>query len=112
MQLWSPNAFNTFTENCGTYTNMLRASQIETTDKVVLTLEMSGETALERFLGCFVISVMPTEGLQEALLSLGDIYKFHSDSARYRPLPQPTISRRAIGKVVRKSERPQLVITE
>lgn len=73
--------------------------------------EGEGGEALLRLLGCVIVTMMPEEGLEEALTSLKDIFEFHVESAHYESLPTVT-SRRGIGNVVNTSMRPDLVISE
>lgn len=68
-----------------------------------------GEDALKRWLGCVILSLMPEEGLEEALLSLKDILEFRSYT---KPHTKPRISHHTTGKVVSKSQRPDLVVSE
>ncbi len=69
---------------------------------------MRGETALERFLGCVMIGVMPDQGLEEALYSLWDMLEFYSQEPLHRaPLKPETIN----ATVVDRKKRPDLVIT-
>lgn len=82
----------------------------ETTHEVTFTLEMYGETALERFLGCLMIGMMPDEGLEETLYSLRDMLEFYS----HLPLllhGAPAKSETINATVVDRKKRPDLVIT-
>lgn len=66
---------------------------------------------IKRFLGHILISQMPPEGIDEALVSLREILEYHRGNAFYK-LSEPEIIRRGTGKVTEASERPDLVISE
>jgi len=93
----------------GSYTYVFGAAESETAYEVTIALEMSGETAAERFLGCFMIGMMPDQGLEEALYSLRDMLKFYNEEslghvARLKP-------ERISGTVIGRKKRPDLVIS-
>lgn len=73
--------------------------------------ESLGENAVKRAMGCVIMFAMPEEGVEEAISTLRDIYQF-STEATALALPAPTRRQRLPGKVVAKSERPALVISE
>ncbi len=69
-------------------------------------------TAVNKREQCYVlISLMPTEGIDETLTSLIEILEYHRESAQYS-LPEPEIVPRGIGEVVSIVERPPLVISD
>jgi hypothetical protein len=71
-----------------------------------------GESALRRLVGCAILSALPDEGIDEALRTLRDIYEFRLiDSMRSirRLAPASSTIRSA---VVRRVERPNMVIPE
>lgn len=81
-----------------------------TTYEATITLEMYGESALERFLGCVMIGMMPDQGLEEALYSLRDMLEFYSQEPLHLPSARPkTETLNAI--VEDRKKRPDLVIT-
>jgi hypothetical protein len=82
----------------------------ETTYEVTFALEMYGETALERFLGCAMIGMMPAEGLEEALYSLRDMLEFYRQVPLHLYGAQPK-SETINATVVERKKRPDLVIT-
>jgi hypothetical protein len=67
--------------------------------------------SVKRLLGYAMIFFMPEEGVDEALTSLRDILEFSYESPRGM-LPPPAVMRRHVGKIVRTSQRPDLVISE
>lgn len=69
------------------------------------------EDILKRLIGCAMIAIMPEEGVEEALLSLRDIWDFRTQTS-YQMLPGPLQTQRSTGRVVRTSQRPELVIPE
>ena len=74
-------------------------------------IQDEGQDSLKRLLGCLLISYMPSGSIDEALTNLKEIWAYHIERARYR-LPEPEVSRRGTGKIVKLSERPDLVISE
>ena len=69
-----------------------------------------GENATKRWIGCAMMCRMPDEGVDEALVSLRDIWEFHETT--HRMLPRPVETRRYVGRIVGTSQRPDLVISE
>jgi hypothetical protein len=94
--------------NYGSYIHVYGAT--ETTYEVTFTLEMYGETALERFLGCVMIGMMPDQGLEEALYSLRDMLEFYRQKPVHLYGAQPK-SETINATVVEWKKRPDLVIT-
>lgn len=74
-------------------------------------IQDEGQDSLKRLLGCLLISYMPSEGIDEALMNLKEIWAYYIERAQYR-LPEPEVSHRGTGKIVGISERPDLVISE
>ena len=70
-----------------------------------------GDDVIKRLFGCAVLFAMPEEGVNEALTSLKDIAVFHYETARGM-LPPPPITHRHTGRIVGRSERPDLFISE
>jgi predicted RNase H-like HicB family nuclease len=58
-----------------------------------------------------LVSIIPAEGIDEALTSLKEILEYHLENVRYK-LPEPEIAHRGTGKISEISERPDLVISE
>lgn len=106
---WSLAPYNSLaTINCGSHTYIYGSGESETTYEVALTLEMEGETALQRFLGCILIAVIPDEGLEEALLSLREMWEFYTREPSARPM---RLAPKAIDATIGdKKKRPNLVI--
>ena len=73
--------------------------------------ESGGEEAIKRLLGCVLVSIIPAEGIDEALTSLKEILEYHLENVRYK-LPEPEITHRGTGKISGISERPDLIISE
>lgn len=73
--------------------------------------ESDGEEARKRFLGCMIFSLMPPQGIDEALTTLVEILEYHIENAQYS-LPEPEITHRGTGKITGISSRPDLVISE
>ena len=72
-KLWNPELYDPLDVSSSDYTALYELLEDEITHEETLSLELFGETAFERFIGCFIISIMPDEGLQETLCSLRDI---------------------------------------
>ncbi len=69
------------------------------------------EELLKRVLGCAMMVIMPREGIDEALMSLKEIFEFRAQT-HYRILPLPEKAARGKGKLARASKRPDLVISD
>lgn len=83
---------------------------LETTNEVTFAMEMYGETALERFIGCIMLGIMPNQGVEEALNSLWEMFNYYSEEPLYSERSQvkpQTVS----GTIVDKKKRPDLIIT-
>lgn len=48
--------------------------------QVSLRINESDETAVHRFIGCLLVTLMPAEGLEETLESLKEICEFHTEA--------------------------------
>ena len=70
----------------------------------------SNRAMLGRILGFVMISIMPDEGLEEALFSLRDMFEFYS----HKPTPRlARLAPKAIdASIGDKKKRPDLVLTE
>jgi len=70
----------------------------------------SNRAMLGRVLGFVMISIMPDEGLEEALFSLRDMVEFYS----HKPAPRPArLAPKAIdASIGDRKKRPDLVLTE
>ena len=72
----------------------------------------SDETAVHRFIGRLLVTLMPAEGLEEALESLKEIREFHTEAipaSRLTPIAEhPSIKLRALPA----QKAPDLVIEE
>lgn len=77
-----------------------------------LTVNMTGnnKAILGRFLGCVMIGLMPSDGLEEALVSLHDMLKFYY----WKPSPSPARQTKALvgANIADHRKRPDLLITE
>lgn len=76
-----------------------------------LWLEGDDETALKKFAGCIMITLMPKEGLDEAVQTLKDTLSFYA----YRPLAKalpPGTEQRVMGRMLGPKKRPDLLIGE
>lgn len=89
---------------------VIHATHHDTVDSLIFSIEEDDEDALKR-IGCYMIMAMPQEGLDEALSLLKDILKFHQESYLYS-LPEPPVAYRRKAGAVKKSTRPDLVISE
>ena len=78
-----------------------------------LSLEMKGDGqyALKRWLGCVILAMIPEDALNEALESLKDIMEFYAYTPHHT-LPSLGITRYTTGRIVSKSQRSDLVISE
>ena len=98
-------------DNDDRYALIHDAIGLETTNEVTFTMGMAGETALERFLGCIMIGIMPSQGMEEALSSLWEMLNFYGEeSLLYREhisVKPQTIN----GTIVEKKKRPDIIIT-
>lgn len=68
-----------------------------------------GQEAALRLAGCLLVSLMPREGVEEALLELREIYRFHDENLRLTP-PESEEDRTGRAVVSASSERADLVI--
>lgn len=77
---------------------------------VEIKVASSHQALLGRILGFIMISIMPDEGLEEALFSLRDMVEFYS----HKPAPRPArLAPKAIGASIgEKRKRPDLILTE
>lgn len=107
---WNPKISDFSSVSCNNYVNPHSIIETETTHEVIISLQMSGDTALERFLGCLMISIMPAQGLEEALYSLRDMLEFYKKEPSRLQLtrgkPEPINA-----TVVERRKRPDLIIT-
>lgn len=83
-------------------------SETETTYQPTVTLEIHGELALERFLGCMMVAMMPDQGLEEALYSLKDMLVFYNSQPANRGVGR--VSELIEGAVIGTTKRPDIVI--
>ena len=58
-----------------------------------------------------MVIAMPEAGVEEALTTLKEVYEFRSQE-RFIALPTAEARRRMVGKALRGSERPELVISD
>jgi hypothetical protein len=66
---------------------------------------------VKRLFGHLLVMLMPTEGMDETLSSLRDIYGYHLENLEYL-LPEIEETQRGTGKVVNIAEAPTLFISE
>jgi len=108
---WNPRISDFSSVSCNNYVNPHSFIENETTHEVIISLQMSGDTALERFLGCLMISVMPAQGLEEALYSLRDMLEFYKKESSNLQLmhkkPEPINA-----TLLERRKRPDLIITQ
>lgn len=80
--------------------------------QVSLRINERDETAVHRFIGCLLVTLMPAEGLEEALESLNEIREFHTEAIpapRFTPIVEhPKVKLRALPP----QKAPDLVIEE
>lgn len=57
-----------------------RATAVSPNAEFGFNVRITGETVVLRHLGCWLVMQMDDEGLKEALLSLGEIMRFHHDN--------------------------------
>ncbi len=74
-------------------------------------MSLIGHNAVKRLLGCYMLGVMPDEGINEALSTLKDMFQYYSHPA-YPALATPVTAHRITGKVLSVSKRPDLIIAE
>ena len=72
-------------------------------------MEMRGETCVERFLGCLIVGMMPDEGLEEALVSLAEMWRFYIEAINIRPATRQ-LPEAVDAAVVEHGKRRELVI--
>jgi hypothetical protein len=76
-------------------------------------IDGSDSAIVRRILGYMLMTAMPSQALPEALDALRGIYDFHAENARLaRQLPPPIATRSVSGRIVARSERPDLVLAE
>jgi len=68
-----------------------------------------GNEALRRLVAYFLVTVMPTEGLDEGLTSLRDIFEYHDENQRFA-VPEMPDTQEHHGVVVSYEERAPFVI--
>lgn len=109
---WTRQVFDIGQSRCD-LTAFYETSEDETAYDVSISFVISGETALERFVGCTMIGLMPDDGLEEALHLLRDMFEFYSQRYLYwqsderrKQLPQ-----RVDADLVGERKRPDLVIS-
>lgn len=89
-----------------------QATVNSTSHHVSLRISESDETAVRRIIGCLLVTLMPAEGLEEALESLKEIREFHTEAIpapRFTPIAEhPSIKLRALPA----QKAPDLVIEE
>ena len=77
-----------------------------------LRIRGSDETAIRRIVGCLLVTLMPSEGLEEALESLNEIREFHTEAIpalSFTPIAEhPRVKLRALPP----QKAPDLVIEE
>jgi hypothetical protein len=73
--------------------------------------EANNIEAMQRVFSCLVISQMPASGLNETVDKLRELYGYYVES-EWQQLPEPSGMRQVRGKVVTKSVRPGVLITE
>jgi len=76
-----------------------------------LWLEAEDDVALKKAIGCFMVLMMPEEGLGEAVDSLSDMLVFYRETAQSSLPPKPP-SRQLTGRVSSVGKRPDLVIAD
>ena len=70
----------------------------------------SGLDALYRLLGYVLVSIIPPEGMEEALSHLKRVYEYHTELPQERRLIAPRASKSGIATVTRSLERKPLVL--
>ncbi len=105
--LWNPGASEYSDESSAVQIYSL--IEPKTTYGVTITIGGNGEYALERFLGCLLLGIMPDEGLEEALFSLHDMLRFYRNECEpHHEVLEPNPIDGTIGS---KKKRPDLVLT-
>ena len=89
---------------------LLGATVTSASQEISLLWAEEGEKAIKRWIGCAMMCAMPDESVNEALVSLKDIWEFHETT--HRMLPPPVETRRYVGRIVGTSHRPDLVISD
>lgn len=106
--LWGPGTFEYYGEDINAV-QFYGSIEPKTTYGVTITVGGHGEHALERFLGCILIGVMPDEGLEEALFSLHDMFEFYQrEREPHRAALEPKTVDGTLGN---KKKRPDLILT-
>jgi len=79
-----------------------RIHQTSVVPEVSFIIEGEMEVIIKKLIGLALLAYMPETGLDEALLSLKDIFEFNMEKARFQ-LPEPTtvmVSRGIVSKVL------------
>lgn len=112
MEQWDPRKFDFDNLRRGEYTFIYGKIEPETTYEVTITLKtdhIDDKTAVERFVACTLIGMMPEKGLEEALSSLWDMLQFYSKPLA---LAAPKSKTEIISATITdKKKRPDLIIT-
>ncbi len=106
-ELLSPKPFNETGDGLPPPYFQIRASVTTTDEEIWFSSARAGGDPLKRLVGCWILATLPSDGIDEAISALGDIFEFHyARSAMIAPPVTRTLRTR--GKVVRTSIRPPL----
>ena len=107
---WNPSIFDA---TVATYAaDFLYACQDPTEDEPWLRIGVEArgdEVALSRFVGCFVIGMMPDKGMPEVLRLLREMWDFYTEESPSVEVPQLP-PKRTEARIVEHSIRPDMVI--
>ncbi|MDP2673714.1 MAG: hypothetical protein Q8Q00_02270 [Dehalococcoidia bacterium] len=79
--------------------------------QVSMWAERGGDDVAKRAIGCWMLFIMPEEGVDEALTSLKEMVEYHYETSRgILSPPAKTLTQR--GRIVGTAERPDLIISE
>lgn len=88
-----------------------RATVNSPSQEISFWIEGKEDMALKMVFGCFMITLMPEEALNETLRSMKDILEFYIETPR-KALPQRPSALPASGRAVSSQKRPDLIIAE
>jgi hypothetical protein len=104
---------NPFYETVATYADFIYPGVGASESQHRLTIAVIGwdDVDKQRFVGCQIIGAMPSEGLQEALESLIDLWEFYYKQTMLQVQPPPRLPRKMQATIVGHKKRPDLVIS-
>lgn len=76
---------------------------------LVFEADSKGKEATLRIAGFILLALMPTEGVEEAVLELQDIFRYHEENLQLLP-PERPAEHLVTGVASQETERPEMAI--